>query len=312
MPTLSATAAPASLSATPSPNAGPVVYVVARGDSLSLIAARYNTTWQSLVYWNRTGYPSLNPTEPTYDPNRIQVGWRLTVWPGVIVDYHPPIATPTPSVPVAGSTTLVYHGARSSGTVALTFDMGGRTEPAVAIVRWLRDHGIPATIFLTGAAVDGSADAREVISIINARPDLFDMGNHSYSHPEMTLLTWQQVYDQLHSAELTIDRYAEQSPRPLFRPPYGAWDADVLKGAAAAGYSRTVLWDVDTLDWKAISDGGPTAKQIVSNVLLHAQGGSIVLMHLGGFETLNALPAIVSGLRAGGYRLVTLGTMLGV
>lgn len=46
-------------------------------------------------------------------------------------------------------------------------------------------------------------------------------------------------------------------------------------------------------------------------VLTRAQGGSIVLMHLGGYVTLDALPGIVEGLRARGYALVTLETLLG-
>jgi peptidoglycan/xylan/chitin deacetylase (PgdA/CDA1 family) len=71
------------------------------------------------------------------------------------------------------------------------------------------------------------------------------------------------------------------------------------------------MWDVDTIDWKPISDGGPTAVQIVEKVLGRAQGGSIVLMHLGGYETLDALPGIVAGLRGQGYSLVTLGTLIG-
>ena len=96
------------------------------------------------------------------------------------------------------------------------------------------------------------------------------------------------------------------------RPPYGAWDAHVLAAAGSAGYTRTILWDIDTIDWKPISDGGPTAAQIVAKVLANAQGGSIVLMHLGGYETLKALPGIVDGLRDRGFQLVTLGEMLGV
>lgn len=51
---------------------------------------------------------------------------------------------------------------------------------------------------------------------------------------------------------------------------------------------------------------GPTADQIVAKVFANAQGGSIVLMHLGGYETLKALPRIVDGLRADGYVLVSL------
>ncbi len=41
-----------------------------------------------------------------------------------------------------------------------------------------------------------------------------------------------------------------------------------------------------------------------------ARGGSIVLMHLGGYNTYAALPEIMAGLRASGLLLVTLSTML--
>jgi peptidoglycan/xylan/chitin deacetylase (PgdA/CDA1 family) len=325
MPSPTPTGAPATPTTappTPAPTPGPTVVAVVRGDTLSLIAGRHDTTWGSLVYWNMERYPTLDPASPGYDPNRIEVGWELTVWPGVVVDYTPPLPTPTPPpatprptaapTPPTGTTSvLVSHGNRSSGSVALTFDMGGRVEPAVAIMTWLRDHGVPATIFMTGASVDTTTAARQVLSMIDARPDLFDLGNHSYSHPDMTKLTVAQVTDELRRAETAIDAHAVQSPRPLFRPPYGAWNAGVLAGAGAAGYRWSVMWDVDTLDWKPISDGGPTASQIVAKVLQRAQGGSIVLMHLGGYETLDALPGIVSGLQSRGFRLVTLGTMLG-
>jgi peptidoglycan/xylan/chitin deacetylase (PgdA/CDA1 family) len=56
---------------------------------------------------------------------------------------------------------------------------------------------------------------------------------------------------------------------------------------------------------------GPTANQIVSKVLANAERGSIVLMHLGGYETFEALPSVVDGLRAAGYDLVTLDEMMG-
>jgi peptidoglycan/xylan/chitin deacetylase (PgdA/CDA1 family) len=85
----------------------------------------------------------------------------------------------------------------------------------------------------------------------------------------------------------------------------------MLAGVGAAGYRWSVMWDVDTIDWKPIADGGPTAPQIVDKVIGRAQGGSIVLMHLGGYETLNALPGLLSGLRARGLTPVTLETLLG-
>ena len=73
------------------------------------------------------------------------------------------------------------------------------------------------------------------------------------------------------------------------------------------------MWDIDTIDWRPIANDppGPTADQMVAKVLDRAQNGSIVLMHLGGYETLAALPGIVDGLEAAAYDLVTLDEMLG-
>ncbi len=299
----------------------PLLYTVVRGDTLSLIAGRHATTWQSLVYWNRARYAGLNPASRTYNPSFIEVGWRLIVWPGVVVAYDAPLPTATPrptsrpttqptAPPSPSASTLISHGSRASHMVALTFDGGGQAGDSVAIVSWLRDHSVPATIFLTGNSALTTSGA-EVISIINARPDLFDIGNHSYSHPDMSKLTVAQVLDQLHRAESAILSIAKQPLRPIFRPPYGAWDNDVLVGAARAGYPLTVLWDVDPIDWKREADGGPTMSQIVSRTLGKVQNGSIILNHLGGWNTLDALPGVVVGLQARGYTLVTLNRLFG-
>ena len=72
--------------ATPKPTPTPIVHVVKRGENLIAIARRYKTTPQSIGVWNRAAHPSLDPTSPKYDPNRIEVGWRLTIIPGVTVD----------------------------------------------------------------------------------------------------------------------------------------------------------------------------------------------------------------------------------
>jgi peptidoglycan/xylan/chitin deacetylase (PgdA/CDA1 family) len=64
-----------------------------------------------------------------------------------------------------------------------------------------------------------------------------------------------------------------------------------------------VLWSIDPSDWRR-----PGVKAIVSNVLLNARPGAIVIMHDGGgdrSQTVDALPAIIRGLRRRGYGLVT-------
>ena len=79
---------------TPSPQPTFLSYVVRSGDSLNSIAREYRTTARSIAWWNRGAYPSLDPESGDYDPNRLQVGWRLRVLPDTVVDENDP---PPPS-----------------------------------------------------------------------------------------------------------------------------------------------------------------------------------------------------------------------
>jgi peptidoglycan/xylan/chitin deacetylase (PgdA/CDA1 family) len=117
--------------------------------------------------------------------------------------------------------------------------------------------------------------------------------------------------DQLSSTDSAIRDLIGVPTTPWFRPPNGAWTYDVRVGVGAAGWSRLVMWDVDTIDWKTTADGGPTADDIVTKVVSKAQGGSIVLMHLGGWHTLEALPGVVSGLASRGLTPVRLSDLAG-
>ena len=102
------------------------------------------------------------------------------------------------------------------------------------------------------------------------------------------------------------------SPKPLFRPPDGADNAAVRAAAASAGFPYTVLWDIDPDDAIPESSGGPTVDDIATSVAGRAQPGSIVRLHLGGENTLAALPGILEALDGAQLRPVTLRTMLGL
>lgn len=315
---------PPSAAPTPAPSA--VAYVVVAGDTLTSIARRFATTPRSIALWNGVAYGSLDPYSPSYDPNRIDVGWTLSIVPGVVVDEEdPPSASsstapsPAPSVTIGpaatpdagGASVLVSTGPRESTAVALTFDMGGRLDPAVAIVDWLIANGVRATVFPTGRTASETAVGRAVMGLVAARPDLFSVGNHSWDHPDLTTLTDARVADQLTRTETAVEAAAGVTTKPFFRPPYGAQDAALRAAVGAAGWAYTVMWDVDTIDWRPTADGGPTADDITAKVLSRARGGSIVLMHLGGYHTLEALPAIVAELRLRGLEPVTLAELLG-
>jgi peptidoglycan/xylan/chitin deacetylase (PgdA/CDA1 family) len=192
--------------------------------------------------------------------------------------------------------------------------MGGRVGDSLAIMSWLVEHHVHATVFMTGAMADNqNTDAgRRVLAIVDQHPELYTLGHHSYTHRDFRNLTSAQIVDELRRTEAAIAPYCGQDLRPFFRPPNGGYDAATLAAVGAGGYRYTVTWDVDTIDWRPIVNDppGPTADQLVSKVLANAQGGSIVLMHLGGYETFKALPRVVDGLHDRGFDLVTLDELL--
>jgi peptidoglycan-N-acetylglucosamine deacetylase len=303
-----------------------MTYTVVRGDTLLSIGRRFGTTGRSIAYWNRATYPNLDPDSPSYEPDRIQVGWVLVLIPGVVVDESnppgssagasatpaatrppgQPAVTPAPGAPAI----VVSHGSPNLRRVALTFDMGGRVDPALDIVAWLRDNGVHATFFVAGKTASETAIGREVLEQAESRPDLFDIGNHSWDHPALNELDAAAIADQLGRTEAAVAAQTGRSTKPWVRPPFGTWDEDVRQAVGDAGWAYLVLWDVDPVDWKPSADGGPTARDLEARVVARAQGGSIVLLHLGGWHTLEALPAIVEGLRQKGLEPVTLSELL--
>ncbi len=85
-PSPSTSVRPSFVRPTPTPRPTPISYIVRTGDTLTSIARANRTTARSIAFWNRSTYPSLDPDSATYAPDRIAVGWRLVLIPGVVVD----------------------------------------------------------------------------------------------------------------------------------------------------------------------------------------------------------------------------------
>lgn len=208
--------------------------------------------------------------------------------------------------------------------VALTLDMGGRLDPGIDILSFLIANGVCATIFPTGAMAQ-TPGGQQVMAVIAAHPELFEIGNHTMHHCNLvaggggspTLApcagvdpTPDFVRSELTDAAAILAPLSGQQPVPYWRPPYGLTNQSVRDAAASVGYTKTIMWDVDTIDWKPIADGGPSAEQIATKVVSRAVDGSIVLMHLGGYETLDALTIMVPALRERGFLLTTVSDLL--
>jgi len=334
-PTDSASGSPsASASPTDTPETG-TTYTVERGDSLGAIARAYGTTTQQLQAWNEERYPSL-----AANPNVIEPGWVLIVSGDPNVSPLPvptqAPATPKPTSPPTGSgctagnrvaagSAQTFRTIPNAGPgVALTFDMGGRMDPAVDIMNFLVANRVCTTIFATGV-MSQTAQGQQVMAIIKAHPQLFEIANHTMHHCDLARggggspttapcaggpFSADRNRRELTDAEAILRAGTGQNPQPYWRPPYGSISDGVINAAASVGYTKAFMWDIDTIDWKPIADGGPSAEQIAAKVIGNSVNGSNVLFHLGGYETLDALGLIIPGLRDRGFKLTSLSDLL--
>ena len=196
-------------------------------------------------------------------------------------------------------------------------------DPAVDIMNFLVEHEVCATIFATGVMSETDR-GKQVMAIIKANPHLFEIANHTMYHCDLVRggggspttapctgsFDADRIRQEMTDAEAILRAGTGRSPVPYWRPPYGSVNQAVIDAVASAGYTKTFLWDIDTIDWKPISQGGPTAAQIAAKVINNSVNGSNVLFHLGGYETLESLRLIVPGLRDRGFTPTSLSDLL--
>lgn len=210
--------------------------------------------------------------------------------------------TTTTSAPAPAPAVAVWQGNSGRHEVALTFDAGSDVGAAAEILDLLAAEGIRASFGMSGTWAQ--ANPALVQRMVDEGHVLI---NHTQTHPYMTDLTREQRLAELAAADAAVSAITGRTMAPFFRPPFGDQDASVLADIARAGYRWSIMWTVDSLGWKGLAPA-----DVAARVLAAADDGAIVLMHVGSQSTdIDALPAIVDGLRAEGYAFVTVAALVG-
>jgi peptidoglycan/xylan/chitin deacetylase (PgdA/CDA1 family) len=207
----------------------------------------------------------------------------------------------------AGNRPYAISGvATQEPVVALTFDACATRKQANGFDRRIfsileRDK-IPATFYLSGRWVETHPSAAKVI----AQADWIELGNHSYSHPRLTLLRPDRLTAQIrHTNRILLDKIGR--PALTLRPPAGAFNESVVRAANKQDLP-VVLWTVVSGD-----AGGHVPPARMDRVVLeHAKPGAIIIFHINKRAPFTkwALPDIIAGLRAKGFRFVTVSQLL--
>ncbi|WP_170321959.1 polysaccharide deacetylase family protein [Acrocarpospora pleiomorpha] len=180
--------------------------------------------------------------------------------------------------------------------VALTFDDGPGPNTA-RVLEALGDNR--ATFFTVGS---NAAVRPELLARMRERGH--EVANHTWTHRDLTTLPENRVYDQLSRTQSFIKGITGNRPT-LVRAPYGAIDPKVTDVARELGLA-VVQWNVDPKDWR-VEDPGAIAARTLAGV----RRNSIVLLHDTNPATADAIPAIVAGLAARGFTLVTVPELYG-
>ena len=188
--------------------------------------------------------------------------------------------------------------------VALTFDAEHPDRPhhgehATWVLDELRRLDVRATIFLQGRWVEAFPDLARRVA---AEGHL--VGNHSFYHARMPLLSSDGFEEDIREAERAIREATGVDPRPWLRFPFGAGAdaAEIVDRLPSLGY-RHVGWDVEVYEWEP----GRTVRELVVAALdgVHARGdGAIVLLHTWPDPVAPALAGIVGNLRSEGATFV--------
>ncbi len=199
--------------------------------------------------------------------------------------------------------------------IALTFDDGPDPRFTPRILDTLKQKRAPATFFVTGNA------ANQYPRLLRREyAEGHEIGNHTYTHPHFDAISRTQLGWELNLTERLFEGTLGIKTL-LFRPPYGidhqpetADEVALLPIPQGLGYVL-VGAQIDPHDWGNPQGGPPpTAAQIVQSVLDQADKGNIVLLHDGGGDrdaTVAALSEIIDRLRAAGYELVPVSTLVG-
>lgn len=183
--------------------------------------------------------------------------------------------------------------------VALTFDDGPSAALTPQVLNILNRHNARGTFFVLGENANRN---RGIIA--RAASEGHEVGVHTWSHIKMTSAGTEKINSEISRTAEVIKSATGKTPR-VMRPPYGATNKNIVAHMYNDYGMYSVLWDVDTLDWKH-----PGVQKVINTAVGQAKPGSIILVHDIHASTLAALEGIVTGLQARGFKLVTVSQLM--
>jgi len=195
-------------------------------------------------------------------------------------------------------TSSFYVGPADEKVVFLTFDAGYDNGVLPKILDVLDEKNVKSTFFVTGDFIERESD---LLMEIVWRGHL--VGNHTWSHKDITKLSDQELETELRKVEETYQRLTLRPMPKLFRPPAGQFNRESLLKVQDLGY-KTFFWSLAYRDW--LTDEQKGEEFAYKNVMDNLHNGAIILLHTVSEDNCKALGRIIDGIRAEGYAICNL------
>lgn len=189
----------------------------------------------------------------------------------------------------------IFLGDTSKKEIFLTFDNGYENGYTIKVLDVLKEKGVPAVFFVTGHYVK---DRPDLIKRMAAEGHL--IGNHSWSHPDMTQISSEQIGTELDKVKTEVIKITGESQTDMtfMRPPRGIFNDRMLAVSKERGYIN-VFWSAAYKDWDVKDQKG--WKYAYDKIIAQLHPGAVILLHSVSSDNADALGPIIDSAQKQGY-----------
>ncbi|KAF9037628.1 carbohydrate esterase family 4 protein [Panaeolus papilionaceus] len=203
-----------------------------------------------------------------------------------------------------GPSARVITSCTKPNTAALTFDDGPWVY-LYDVSKALIAANATGTFFFNECIYDDAQAKR----VLYAYQKGHQIASHTWSHADLTTLTWDQIHDEMYRVEQALQKIAGVVPA-FMRPPYGNYN-DLVRQASYIRGQTLVNWDFDSGD----SVGATVAQSEADYTsLINGHPSTILALNHETYETTahQVLPFAIQKLKAAGYNLVSVAECVGL
>ncbi|ASF38388.1 delta-lactam-biosynthetic de-N-acetylase [Halobacillus halophilus] len=195
-----------------------------------------------------------------------------------------------------------YVDSSGAPVIYLTFDNGYEQGYTGKVLDILKEKEVPATFFVTGHYIQSAPDLLKRMA-----NEGHLIGNHSWSHPDFTKVSKEQMKEELDKVNQEVKKLTDQETMTFVRPPRGTFNEQTLKWAKEFGYTHA-FWSLAFKDWETNNQKG--WEYAYHSVLDQIHPGAVILLHTVSQDNAEALEQLIDELRKRGYHFGSLNDLM--